>query len=247
MGLSFLVLVFTSPITREINAVIRSVYINMGHLTALARIGINTAMQFIFEVAAFAIAGLMAGSFGKEQIDAHGIALSMAAFTYMFGSGISGAATIRIGTCYAREDWREIKNAGVAALKLAAWVMVFFGLLFWLLHDYLPLAFSTETSIIELAAKLLIIAAMFQLFDGIQVTVIGILRGLQDVKIPTLVTLIGYWVIALPLAYFLAFTLKLEIVGIWLALLSSLVFVAIALLWRLKKLVERNLTGSANT
>jgi MATE family multidrug resistance protein len=246
MGLSFMVLVFTSPITREINAVIRSVYINMGHLTALARIGFNAAMQFIFEVAAFAIAGLMAGSFGKEQLDAHGIALSMAAFTYMFGSGISGAATIRIGTCYARGNWREIRNAGIAALNLVLWVMGFFGLLFWLLHDYLPLAFSTENSIIELAAKLLMIAAMFQLFDGVQVTVIGILRGMQDVKVPTVVTLIGYWIIALPLAYFLAFTLKLETIGIWFALLSSLAFVALTLLWRLKKLVERNLTGSAN-
>lgn len=116
-----------------------------------------------------------------------------------------------------------------------------FGLLFLLLHAYLPLGFSKETAIIELASTLLIIAAMFQLFDGVQVTVIGILRGLGDVKAPTIITLVGYWIIALPLAYLLAFTFKMETIGIWIALLASLVFVAGGLLWRLYYLVKREL------
>lgn len=116
-----------------------------------------------------------------------------------------------------------------------------FGILFLLCNSFLPLAFSSEKEIVELASKLLIIAAMFQLFDGLQVTIIGILRGLEDVKIPTAITLIGYWIIALPLAYFMAFNMKMETFGIWIALLTSLVFVALCLLWRLNYLVKKNL------
>jgi multidrug resistance protein, MATE family len=244
MGVSFLVLVFRSPISREINLVYKQVHVNWKELLELWRIGFNSAMQFTFEVAAFVIAGIMAGTFGKEQIDAHGIALSLASFTYMFGSGISSAATIRIGTYKAQQNWKEIKNASKAAIALVLLVMGSFGVMFLFLHSYLPMAFSTERSIIELTSVLLIIAAMFQLFDGMQVTVIGILRGLEDVKAPTIITLVGYWLIALPLAYFLAFTLKMETIGIWIALLASLVFVAGGLVWRLNYLINKNVNST---
>jgi MATE family multidrug resistance protein len=241
MGLSFLILIFKSPITREIGSVFKLVKINRQELFALGRIGLNSGLQFTFEVAAFAIAGLMAGTFGKEQIDSHGIALSIAAFTYMFGSGISSAATIRIGIYKAQENWMQIKEAAGVSIKLVLLVMGSFGLLFLLLSAYLPMVFSSDIQIISLASKLLVIAAMFQLFDGMQVTTIGILRGLEDVKVPTVITLIGYWLIALPLAYVLAFNFKLQTVGVWIGLLVSLIFVAGGLLWRLSYLVKRNL------
>jgi MATE family multidrug resistance protein len=185
----------------------------------------------------------MAGSFGKEQIDAHGIALSIAAFTYMFGSGIGSASTIRIGTFKSQNNWQNIREASFASIKLVLLVMGAFGLLLLLLCDYLPLAFSPEKKIIEQASVLLIIAAMFQLFDGLQVTIIGILRGLEDVKVPTYVTLIGYWFIALPLAYVFAFNFKMETTGIWIALMISLAFVGITLYFRLRYLVKKHLKG----
>lgn len=241
MGVSFLILIFRSPVTNEIKAVYKQVKLNLTDLKELAKIGFNSALQFTFEVAAFAIAGLMSGSFGKEQIDSHGIALSIAAFTYMFGSGISSASTIRIGIYKAQENWPEIKMAATTALKLVLLVMGGFGLLFLACDQYLPLAFSSDPQIVHLAAKLLVIAAMFQLFDGTQVAIIGILRGLEDVKYPTIITLTGYWLLALPLAYFLAFNMKLETVGIWLALLASLVFVSALLWWRLSYLIKKNL------
>jgi multidrug resistance protein, MATE family len=246
MGLSFIILLFRSPLTKGVRNFLNETKLNFADLYSLWKIGINSALQFIFEVAAFAIAGLMAGSFGEEQIDAHGIALGLAAFTYMFGSGISGAATIISGRFKAQDNWVEINNSSVAAVRLVVIVMGFFGLLFFAFNNYLPLAFSKEAGITALASKLLIIAAMFQLFDGIQVTVIGILRGLEDVKIPTVITLIGYWMIALPLAYFMAFNLKLETIGIWIGLLSSLAFVAGCMLWRLHHLLRKNLLRVAN-
>lgn len=240
MGISFVILVFRAPVTREISAVFKKVKVNWKDLGNLWRIGFNTAMQFTFEVAAFAISGLMAGSFGKEQIDAHGIALSIASFTYMFGSGIGSAATIRTSVYNAQKNWPEIRKASYAAIRLVLLLMGAFGLVFLLAHKYLPMVFSTEPEIIEMASSLLIIAAMFQLFDGMQVTIIGVLRGLEDVNAPTIITLVGYWIIALPLAYFLAFRLKMETVGIWIALLSSLVFVAAGLFWRLNYLIRKH-------
>jgi len=243
MGVSFLFLIFKSRLTKEISKVFSSVSVNKTELVQLWRIGFNSAMQFTFEVAAFVVAGLMAGTFGKEHLDAHGIALSIAAGTYMFATGISSAGTIRMGIFKAQNNWTQIKEASMIAIKLIVVIMGAFGLIFWLTHNYLPLIFTSEIEIVELSASLLIVAALFQLFDGMQVTLLGLLRGLEDVKIPTVVTLIGYWFIALPLAYFLAFKMDLQTIGIWIALLVALAFVALILLWRLRYLIRENLTA----
>ena len=241
MGFSFLYLIFKSPITKEISAVYNRVKINKKELFHLAKIGLNAGLQLTFEVAAFVIAGLMAGTFGKEQIDAHGIALSIAAFTYMFASGISSASSIRVGIYKAQDNWLEIKQAAFSSIKLVMLIMGGFAILFLMINNFLPKVFSSDLQIVNLASKLLIIAALFQLFDGIQVTIVGILRGLEDFKIPTLISLVGYWIIALPLAYWLAFILKLETVGVWIGLLVSLIFAAIILFWRLNYLINKNL------
>jgi len=241
MGMSFMILIFRSTLTNEIKSIYKKVKINWVELRDLARIGISAGLQLTVEVAAFAVAGFMAGTFGKEQIDAHGIALSIAALTYMFGSGISSAASIRAGVYKAQNNWFEIRHAARTAIKLVLLVMGVCGVLFLMFHAYLPMAFSKEAEIVQLASQLLIIAAMFQLFDGMQVTILGVLRGLEDVKIPTIITLIGYWVIAIPLAYFLAFTIGLETIGIWIALLVALVVVSALLYWRLHYLLKKHL------
>ncbi len=241
MGFSFLYLIFKSPVTKEISAVYNKVKINKKELFHLAKIGLNAGLQLTFEVAAFVIAGLMVGTFGKEQIDAHGIALSIAAFTYMFASGISSASSIRVGIYKAQDNWLEIKQAAFSSIKLVMLIMGGFAILFLMINNFLPKVFSSDLQIVNLASKLLIIAALFQLFDGIQVTIVGILRGLEDFKIPTLISLVGYWIIALPLAYWLAFILKLETVGVWIGLLVSLIFAAIVLFWRLNYLINKNL------
>ena len=241
MGFSFLYLIFKSPVTKEISAVYNKVKINKKELFHLAKIGLNAGLQLTFEVAAFVIAGLMAGTFGKEQIDAHGIALSIAAFTYMFASGISSASSIRVGIYKAQDNWLEIKQAAFSSIKLVMLIMGGFAILFLMINNFLPKVFSSDLQIVNLASKLLIIAALFQLFDGIQVTIVGILRGLEDFKIPTLISLVGYWIIALPLAYWLAFILKLETVGVWIGLLVSLIFAAIVLFWRLNYLINKSL------
>jgi len=243
MGVSFLLLVFHAPLTREIKSAFKKVRINRTDLIALWRIGWNSAMQFTFEVAAFVIAGLFAGRLGKENIDAHGIALSIASFTYMFASGIGSAATIRVGIYRSQNNYTELRKAVWSSLKLVLLVMAFFGALFILARTSLPYVFTADPQIAGLAATLLLIAAMFQLFDGIQVVMIGILRALQDVKYPTYVTLIAYWVVALPLAWFLAFPAGLGTIGIWLSLLASLILVAALLFIRVRFLIHPDRDG----
>jgi MATE family multidrug resistance protein len=241
MGVMFLFVIFRSSFTSEIRLVYKQVKVNLKDLKDLGRIGISSGLQFTFEVAAFVIAGIMAGSFGKEQIDAHGISLSMAAFTYMFASGIGSAVTIRVGVFKAQRDWKGIQMAGSAAVKLVMIIMGAFGILFLIFKNVLPMGFTDNKNILVLSSNLLVIAAMFQLFDGLQVTVIGMLRGLEDTKIPTYIALVGYWIIALPLAYLLAFVVKWEVVGIWIALLTSLMVVAVSVYLRFNYLVKKNL------
>lgn len=241
MGLFFMFYIFKSVTGKDLQNWFFNVRINLKDLGDLARIGFNSGLQFTFEVAAFSIAGLMAGRFGKENIDAHGIALSIATFTYMFASGISGAATIRVGIFRGQNNWQGLRTAALAAIRLVLVVMGVFAILFLSAASILPLAFTDNPEITKLTAQLLIIAAMFQLFDGLQVTVIGMLRGIEDVKFPTWITLVAYWLLAIPLAYVLAFEFQMKTVGIWVALLLALFVVALSLSLRLRHLIRKQM------
>lgn len=241
MGLFFVGLLFYSKPFKTFKPFLKKAGFSLKHCWELFKLGIGSAMQFTFEVTAFALSGIMTGWYGKEQLDGHGIALSIAAFTYMFSSGISGAATIRVGNFKGLNDYENVNKASKAAMLSVLAVMGGFALVFLSLHNYLPQAFSTDSEVIEIASKLLIIAGFFQLFDGMQVTILGILRGMGDVKIPTIVTLIGYWIICLPLGYLFGKTLGHTSQGIWSALLCGLSFVAVSLYIRYRILIRRKL------
>ena len=241
MGLAFLWYIFYNPKTNDIKKFYKAVKLGGEGLRSLWKIGINSGMQFTFEVGAFVIALFMAGKFGKGQIDAHGIAITLASFTYMFASGMSSASTIRVSNFMAAKNYTEIRRAGNIAVLLVLGCMTFFALIFMIFSRELPGFFTKDQAIIDLASSLLLIAAVFQLFDGLQVTSIGMLRGMEDVKFPTVITLVGYWILALPLAYVLGFVCKMEVIGIWWALTFSLVFVGLILYWRFWKLTKKPL------
>jgi multidrug resistance protein, MATE family len=234
MGVSFLVLVFRSKALNQMIPFFKQVKVSLTTIWQLAKIGLNAAFQFTFEVAAFAIAGLMAGKLGTESIDAHGIALSLAAFTYMFASGLGSVSTMLVGKYLAQKETLLVRTSISTFFKLVILTMGGFSLVFLASHQLLPKLFSEDKEIIALAANLLIIAALFQLFDGLQVVAIGILRGFEDATFPTIITLVGYWCLALPVAYCLAFVYHLQVVGIWIGLLLGLAFVALGMLWRVK-------------
>ncbi len=247
MGIGFLIFVFRHKSINSFAIYFKEAKINAQHFWPLFKDGLASALQFTFEVAAFAIAGLLAGVFGKEQIDAHGIALSMAAFTYMFASGIGSATTIRVGNYYAKHDLVNLKLAIKTSYKSVIVTMGFMALLFICLNTILPKVFSSDNEIVFIASKLLLFAALFQLFDGTQVVAIGALRGLEDYKYPTYIAFIGYWIIALPLCYVFAFTLGYKVYGVWLALSIGLCFVAIALSIRIRNLIRLKSISLRNT
>lgn len=238
MGVGFLIFVFKNPAVNSFARHYKEAKINAQHFWPLLKDGLASALQFTFEVAAFAIAGIFAGVIGKEALDAHGIALSLAAFTYMFASGIGSATTIRVGNFYAKNDLGNLKLAIKTSYKSVIVTMGFMALVFVSFNTILPAVFSSDQEIIFIASKLLLFAALFQLFDGIQVVAIGALRGLEDYKYPTYIAFIGYWIIALPLCYVFAFTLGYKVYGVWLALSLGLGFVAIALSFRIRNLIR---------
>lgn len=195
-------------------------------------IGVPSGMQWVFEIGAFSFAVLMIGWIGAKQQAAHLIALSLAAVTYMFASGLSAAVAVRVGNHLGLKDKGGIRMAGFSAFIMVLCFMFTSALMFIVFRNILPGFFSKEIEVIEIASTLLIIAALFQLWDGVQVVALGALRGLKDTLWPTIITLIAYWVIGLPVSYFLAFRLNFGVEGVWWGLSSGLFAAALLLFLR---------------
>lgn len=203
----------------------------------MLKLGLPTALQMLFEVTAFAAAAFICGMISAKDIAAHQIALSMASFTFNLCIGFSVASTVMIGGKLGERKFLEIKKIGINNLKLAFLFMLCSGIFFIVARDVLPTFFTKkeDTEVIALASKLLIIAALFQLSDGIQVTALGSMRGLQDVKIPSIITFIAYWVITIPLGYFLCVHQQMGAWGMWIALGIGLTISAVLLVRRFLK------------
>ncbi|MDN5203437.1 MATE family efflux transporter [Fulvivirgaceae bacterium BMA10] len=211
----------------------------------LLGIGVPVGLQFIFEVGAFAFAAIMAGWLGADALAAHQIAISMVSISYMTASGISAAATIRVGNQLGMKDIFTMRRAGFTTFIMAGIFMTACGLIFITLNDFLPTLYIDDQQVIRVASSLLIIAAFFQISDGIQVVGLGALRGMADVKMPTIITLVAYWVLGLPIAYLLGFILDFGMEGIWYGLLIGLSVAAILLFTRFSYISKKLLLKSA--
>lgn len=201
----------------------------------LLNLGLPTAFQYVFEVGSFSFAVIMIGWLGTKQLAAHQIAINLASITYMAALGISSAGAIRVGNAVGQQDVTEVRKAGFTAIILGASMMFCCGILFITFRKFLPLLYISDKEVISIASVLLIIAALFQIFDGTQAVGIGVLRGLTDVKGPTIITFIAYWIVEIPVAYVLGFVFHLQVVGIWLGFLTGLIFSAIMLTLRFNK------------
>ncbi len=206
---------------------------------ALLKIGAPVAMQYVFEVGAFAAAAVIAGTIGANEQAAHQVAITLAATTYMMASGIASAATIKTGNSYGNRNVFRLRRFAASSYLI---VLVFMGLsavLFTVFNQYLPWIFTRDTVVIGIAAQLLIIAGLFQLFDGTQVVGLGILRGMGDVNIPTLITFVAYWIVGLPAAYLLGIVLDIGVSGIWYGLTLGLLTSSVLLYVRYSRVVVR--------
>lgn len=204
----------------------------------LINIGLPAGLQFIFEVGAFGFAVIMIGWIGTKALAAHQIAVNLAAVSYMAASGLSAAATIRVGNQLGRKDVPTLRAAAFTLYGMVITFMLACALIFILGRYYLPSLYIRDVEVVQIASSLVVIAGFFQLSDGIQVVSLGALRGLEDVKVPTLLTFIAYWVIALPIGYLLGFKFDLGAEGIWYGLLIGLTIVAMVMSIRFNKLTK---------
>lgn len=215
-------------------------------------LGFPSALQMFFEVAIFTAAIWLSGVLGKNPQAANQIALNLSSMTFMFGMGLGVAAMIRVGNQKGLQDFRELRRIAQSIFFMTLLLEIFFAVLFLVFRHWFPTVYldiddianqSDNWEVIAIAAQLLLVAAFFQISDGLQVVILGALRGLQDVKIPTYITLIAYWLIGFPISYYLGIHTSLGSMGIWIGLLSGLTASAIMLYIRFNNLTKK-LIGS---
>jgi len=207
------------------------------------KLGIPMAFQTTFEVTTFGIAVIVIGWLGEIPQAAHNIAINMASITYMISLGISAATMIRVGNQLGKKDYDTMRKAAQTSFIMVFAFMSLAAFVFIAGRDYFPTLYIDDDAVIQQASLLLIVAGLFQLSDGIQVIGLGALRGMSDVKIPTFMTLIAYWVIGLPLGYLLGFTFSMGAMGVWYGLLAGLSVAAILLYIRFDMLSKRLMTN----
>jgi MATE family multidrug resistance protein len=205
----------------------------------LFNLGFPSALQMFFEVGIFTAAIWLSGVLGKNPQAANQIALNLSSMTFMVGIGLSVAAMVRVGNQKGLNDFISLRRIAFSIFFLTFIIEIIFASFFLIFRDWLPTLYidgdtlvniDDNKEVVLIASKLLLVAAFFQIFDGLQVAILGALRGLQDVKIPAFITFISYWIVGFPVSYYLGLYTSLESVGIWIGLFTGL-FVASILLY----------------
>lgn len=204
----------------------------------LVKLGFPTALQLFFEVTAFALASFICGLVSTTDIAAHQVSMSMVSFTFNLCAGFGVASTIMIGKKRGEKDFRGVKEVGVNNMKMVFLFMLLSCITFTLFKDILPTYFTKEGEmvVVALASQLLIIASLFQLSDGMQLVSLACLRGLQDVRVPSIITFVAYWLVTLPLGFFLCVTMNMGAYGMWIAFGVGLTISAVLLAVRFLKI-----------
>jgi MATE family multidrug resistance protein len=212
-------------------------------ILTIVNLGFPTAMQMLFEIGIFTTAIWLAGTLGTIDQAANQIALNLASMTFMIAVGLGVTATIRVGNQKGLKNFKDLRRISFSVFLQVFIIEFIFAIGFFLFKDILPHIYIDDAAVIKTAASLLLIAGVFQLSDGFQVVILGALRGMQDVKIPTYLTFIAYWIIGFPVSYYLGKTLNFGSQGIWIGLLAGLTASAILLFLRFNylsnKLIEK--------
>ena len=217
-------------------------------LKKLLNLGFPSALQMFFEVAIFTAAIWLSGILGKNPQAANQIALNLSTMTFMVAMGFSVVATIRASNQKGLRRFRELRRIAFSIFLLTTICASFFALGFMLFNGDLPkmyldysdqIKFADNFQVLTIASKLLLIVAVFQISDAVQVVVLGALRGMQDVKIPTLITFIAYWMIGFPISYYLGMYTEYKSSGIWIGLLAGLTASAVMLYLRFHYLSKK--------
>ncbi len=236
MSIVLLLVILKSKKFRDYISIRKSAWvIKWDAMVQLMKIGIPSSLQYGLEVGAFSISGIIIGWFGATQQAAHQIALNIASFTFMIIMGISTAGSIRVSNALGRNQITQMRQIGYSTLILGAGFGVCFAMFFILFHQYLPYIFNQQADVVALAAQLLIFAAVFQISDSTQAIGVGLLRGIKDVKVPTICVIFAYWIIGLPLGYYLGVKFNMKATGMWIGLVLGLTASSILLNTRFHK------------
>lgn len=208
---------------------------SLRHAKMIFGVGLPIAGQMVLEVSAFSLSAVMMGWLGSVALASHQVAMGLASFTFMVANGVAMAATIRVSFQLGKSDYRGVQRTSYAAVHLAVTYMALCGLGFLLLRNDLPRLFTHDGRVIGQAASLLVVAALFELFDGLQVVCLGILRGFADVKAPMLIAGFSYMVVGLSVSYVCAFPLRMGPEGIWYGFLAGLIAAGLLLAARIRK------------
>lgn len=201
------------------------------------QLGWPIGLTSLAEGGLFSASAVMMGWIGAIELAAHGIAIQLASLTFMVHIGFSQAATVRAGRALGRKDEVSLRRGGITAIGMSALFAVLTSVVFLAIPETLVSLFidpdePERANLLRIGASLIIVAALFQLVDGLQVMALGLLRGVQDTTVPMVMATISYWVIGLPVSYVLAFTLGLGAIGLWLGLVIGLLIAAVLLMWR---------------
>lgn len=225
-------------------------------LNKIMSLGFPSSLQMFFEVAIFTAAIWLSGILGKNPQAANQIALNLSSMTFMVAMGFSVAAMVRVGNQKGLQRFRELRRIAFSIFLLSVLLAIVFAILFVIFREALPklyldydnkAEFADNFQVVTIAAKLLLISAIFQISDTIQVVVLGALRGMQDVKIPTLITFIAYWLIGFPISYYLSMIGDYGSSGIWIGLLAGLTASGVMLFFRFNYLSNKMIRVNAET
>ncbi|HZH72144.1 MAG TPA: MATE family efflux transporter [Mariniphaga sp.] len=238
MPVMFLIFIRKSKKFRSVFTKAHALKLNRKRIFSLLNIGLPVGFQIIVETTTFSVGAVMMGWHGEIPLAAHQVAIGLSGFSYMISLGVSQATTIRVSHQLGQKDLKSLKMAVFASAHLVLLFMLLMGLIFISGRHLLPLIFTSDRAVIDIASKLLIVAAVFQIFDGLQVVMLSALRGLADVKIPMLIAFGAYMLVGVPVSYVSSFILESGPIGIWYGYLAGLGLAGILFSIRFKRNME---------
>lgn len=241
MMLAMMLFVLRSKYFKDYMKHFKIITIDKERIKSILKIGTPVALQYVFEVSSFAGASILTGKIGAIEQASHNVALTLASMAYMAGNGIASATTIKTGTALGKGNILQLQKYASTSYHLVIVAMIITASIFAISNGYLPFIITNDHVVIALASQLLIIAGLFQLFDGTQVVGLGILRGIGDVNIPTVLTFFAYWVVGIPSGYFMGLILGWGAKGVWYGLTLGLLVSSILLYFRYRYIIKKKI------